>query len=126
MKCAAFLNSAILIGLILVSSAGAEEIPILGDIPSDIHQIDLTYSETSPPRLSFQSTPPARPTPPPLRPSTAQFDLLSVVKAAKLAGSCEATDVERSGIWTVTVRADHARPCQAVMTAHTSTAIDVL
>ena len=126
MKCACFLNSAILIGLVLLPGAGAEEIPILGDIPSDIHQIDLTYSETGPPRLSFQSTPSARPTPPPLRPSTAQFDLLSVLKSAKLAGSCESVDVEGPGIWAVTIRADRARPCRAVMAAQTSMAIDVL
>jgi hypothetical protein len=127
MKFASFLLSAILIGLILIPSAGAEEISIHGDIPSDIRQIDLTYSDTGPPRLSFQFRvpPPARPPLPPLRPSTAQFDVLSVVKAAKLAGSCEATDVE-PGTWTVLVRADRAQPCRALVTAQTSTAIDVL
>jgi len=126
MKCATFLNSAILVGLISLPIAGAEEIQIFGDIPSDIRQIDLTYSETGPPRLSFQSTPPARPTPPPLRPSMAQFDLLTVVKTTNFVGSCEAVDVERPGTWAVTIRADRARPCGAVLTTHTSTALDVL
>jgi hypothetical protein len=126
MECAHFLNSAILIGLVVLPSAGAEEIPIVGDIPSDIYQIDLTYSDTGPPHLSFQSTLPVRPSPPPLRPSTAQFDFLPAVKAAKLAGYCEAVDTERPEIWTVTIQADRARPCQAIMATHTSAAIDVL
>ncbi|MDQ6735150.1 MAG: hypothetical protein M3Z35_13720, partial [Nitrospirota bacterium] len=128
MKFASFLISAILIGLILIPSPGAEEISIVGDIPSDIQQIDLTYSDAGPPRLSFQFRvpPPARPTPPPLRPSTAQFDVLSVVKTAKLVGSCETAGVEHPGMWIVLIRADRARPCQAVITAQMSTAIDVL
>ena len=126
MKFVSFLSSAILIGFISLSSSGAEDIPILGDIPSKIDEIDLTYSETGPPRLSFRSTPPARPTPPPLRPSTAQFDLLSVLKVMKFAGSCQSTDVERSEILTVTIRADRTRPCQAIMTSQTFAAIDLL
>ena len=99
MKLASFLLSAIIIGLILIPSAGAgagaEDISIHGDIPSDIRQIDLTYSDAGPPRLSFQFRvpPPARSTLSPFRPSTAQFDVLSVVKAAKLAGSCGATEL---------------------------------
>jgi hypothetical protein len=130
MKLASFLLSAILIGLILIPSAGAgaEEISIYGDIPSDIRQIDLTYSDAGPPRLSFQFQvpPPARPTLSPFRPSTAQFDVLSVVKAAKLAGSCGATDVQQPGLWAVLVRADRAPPCEVAITVQTSTAIDVL
>lgn len=125
MKFASFLSSAILIGLSSLSSVGAEDIPILGDIPSKIYEIDLTYSETGPPRLSFRSTPPARPTPPPLRPSTAQFDLLSVLKTMKLAGSCQSTDIERPENLTVAIR-DRARPCQAIMIGQSFTAIDVL
>ncbi|HTK86281.1 MAG TPA: hypothetical protein VL329_01050 [Nitrospiraceae bacterium] len=114
--------------MLLISGAVAEEIPILGDIPSDIQQIDLTYSETGPPRLSFQFRVPSppRPSPPPLRPSTAQFDLLPVVKTSKLTGACEAADLEPSARWTVVVRAERARPCQAAIIVRPSTAIDIL
>ena len=125
MKFASFRISAILITLNCLPCFGAEDIPILGDIPSKIYEIDLTYSETGPPRLSFQSIPPARPIPPPLRPSTAQFDLLPVLKVTKWAPSCQSTDIERPELWTVTIR-DRARPCQAIMTGQSFTAIDVL
>ena len=55
---ATFLGFAILVGLILPSPSWAEEIPILGALPSHVHEIDITYSESAPPRLSFRSSPP--------------------------------------------------------------------
>ena len=126
MNCGTLLTSVTLIGLIFLSGADAEEIPILGDIPSKIHEIDVTYSEPGPPRLSFRSTGPAPPIAPPLRPSMTQFDLIPMVKTVTWSGSCDAADIGWPAIWTVTIRPDHARPCQAVMPTRTFAAIDLL
>ncbi len=130
MKYASFLSCTTLICCTFLNEVVAEEIPIFGDIPFNIQEIDLTYSETAPPRVSFRSTLPARPTVPPFRPSIGQFDLLPIVKTAKLTGSCEphgeASNTERPGIWTVIIRSDGTHKCQAIMAVQSATAIDVL
>jgi hypothetical protein len=124
MNVGSFLSPAILIALTAMTAA-AEDIPIRGDIPIDIQAIDLTYSETGPPRLSFRSTPPPHPAIPPFRPSTPQFDLQSVLNTAALTGSCEASDAGRSGVWAVTIQAG-SDPCRALMEVRKSPAVDVL
>jgi hypothetical protein len=80
MNYVSFLRWAILAGCTFLNNAEAEEIPIFGDIPINIQEIDLTYSETAPPRVSFRSTLPARQALPPFRPSIGQFDLLPIIK----------------------------------------------
>ncbi len=126
MKFAYYLRLAILIGLTLFQIAPAEEIPIPGTIPFDIQEIDITYSETGPPRLSFRFTPPPRPVLPPFRPSTPQFDLLSIIKTANPTEFCETSSAGTARNWTIMFRGAGARRCEAVMNVQGSTAIDVL
>jgi hypothetical protein len=125
MKCALFFSWAVLAGCTFLNNAVAEDIPISGDIPFNIEEIDLTYSDAAPPRISFRSTVPTREPLPPFRPSVGQFDLLPIVKTSKLAGSCEATDMG-PGTWTVIIRPSSANRCEAIMAVQGSTAIDVL
>src|SRR5690349_19814445 len=120
-----FLSCAILIALTAMA-ATAEEIPILGEIPADIQEIDLTYSESGPPRLSFRSTLSPRPVVASFRPSSPQFDLLSVLRTATLTGPCETSQAGQSILWTVTIRAGAADPCQVAVTVQQSAAVDVL
>src|SRR5687767_4951188 len=81
MKYTSFFSWAVLASCTFLNNVAAEEIAILGDIPFNIEEIDLTYSETAPPRISFRSPLPTRRIVPPFRPSIEQFDLLPIVKA---------------------------------------------
>lgn len=129
MKYASFLGWAILAGCTFLNDLAAEEIPILGAIPFNIQEIDVTYSETAPPRLSFRTTLPARPSLAPFRPSIGQFDLLPIVKTAKLTGcetQGEASQTEQPGNLSVLIRADGTNKCHVIMTVQNAMAIDVL
>ena len=125
MKYAVFLTS-ILISCSFLNDVAAEDIPIFGDIPFNIQEIDVTYSDTAPARVSFRPTLPSRPALPPFRPSNGQFDLLPIVKTAKLGGSCEAQGTGRRGTWTVIIRPNGTNRCEALMHVQKATAIDVL
>ena len=126
MTYALFFGWAVLAGCTFLNNASAEELPIFGDIPFNIQEIDLTYSETALPRVSFRSTLPERQTLSPFRPSLEQFNLLPIIKTAKLAGSCEAREIGQPAAWTMIIRPHGANRCQAIMTVQTSSAIDVL
>lgn len=125
MKCASFLGS-VLISCTFLNDVGAEDIPVVGDIPFNIQEIDLTYSDAAYPRVSFKSTLPPRPSLPPFRPSMGPFDLLPIVKAAQLTGPCEAPGTGRPEAWTLIIRPTGAHTCEALMTIGRATAIDVL
>jgi hypothetical protein len=125
MKYTSFFSWAVLASCTFLNNVAAEEIAIFGDIPFNIEEIDLTYSETAPPRISFRSTLPTRRTVPPFRPSIEQFDLLPIVKATK-SSVCEPLRTEQPGTWTVTIPPHGPERCEAMMTVQTSTAIDVL
>src|SRR5688500_5358524 len=120
MKYTSFFSWAVLASCTFLNNVAAEEIAILGDIPFDIEEIDLTYSETAPPRISFRSTLPTRRTVPPFRPSIEQFDLLPIVKATK-SSVCEPLRTEQPGTWTVTIPPHGPERCEAMMTVQTST-----
>jgi hypothetical protein len=111
---AIFLRFAILVGLILPNPSWAEEIPILGALPSDIREIDITYSESGPPRLAFRSSPPPHPSASPYRPSTASFDLLPRLKTAAISGTCHASTTTRAPLWSLTIRSDKER-CRTII-----------
>lgn len=126
MKYPLLCSCAVLAGCTFLNNAAADEIPILGDIPFNIQEIDLTYSENAPPRVSFRSTLPVRQGLPPFRPSLDSFDLLPIVKTARLAGSCETTGTGRPGTWTITIRPHGVNRCAAIITVQRATAIDML
>lgn len=125
MKHAIFLTFAIMIEITVPYIVCPEEIPILCPIPPIVQEIDVTYTETAPPRLSLRSAvPPHQPSP--LRPTTARFNLVSIVHTAEFTGSCQASRMTRHNIWIVMVRAADGRSCRAVFGMQRTAAIDVL
>lgn len=122
---ATFIRFAILIALILPRPASAEEISITGTIPSDVHEIDVTYSESGPPSVSFRSSPPAHSMPQPFRPTTSAFDLLKSLKTGKTQSTCDASIVKQSAHWIVTIQAT-LKTCRTVVQFENPAALDLM